>query len=211
MGPRPSTGTADQSGVLLGVMGSMLVEVSQTIGEAKPGPSSVVYAPPAYESHTTREVGGRSVPTGQRIVIKVVLDHDTVRLTRQMSETYVIPRKGGQAEATVTDAATVSVSMAVCPDPTGVVRGLVTTQSTTDFAAVDGPSYHSEFNGADQLRAQVGDQAQVIAAGQALSARRRATGRRPAFGSQPAVDTDATLGVTATHAIEPARSSTARL
>ncbi len=195
----PQRGTSDQGGTLLGILGSMAVEAPQFIREVRPGPGAGVVAPVPYEQTQTRNVGGRDVQTQLRVATRQEIDHSTVALSRDVSETYAIPGPDGQLQATVTDAAVVRVRIEVCPDANGVVRGVVETESDTKFSATDGPGYHATFHGSDQFQVQVDDQANAGVTQHTEDATRRATGQRPAFGSEPAADTDATLQITTSH------------
>jgi hypothetical protein len=195
--------TADQGGALLSVLGSMAVEAGSFIRDVRPGPGSAVIEPPPYERRTTREVGGRQVPTEQRAVIRQSLDGSTVELTREMSETYAIPDAAGNLLASVTDGATVRLRIDVCPDEAGMIAGTVATTADTRFSASDGPGYHATFEGGDEFTVQVDDQAQPSVTQHTEHGSRRATGQRPAFGSEPAADTDATLRLESSHTSGP--------
>jgi hypothetical protein len=191
--------TFDQGGALLGILGSMVVEAGSYLEGVRPGPGSAVLAPPPYKKSGIQTVRGREVATQQTVTIQQAIDQSTASLGRQMSETYAVPGKDGQLQATVQDSATVQVRIDVCPDAQGVVRGHIETQAETRFTYVNGPEYHAVWTGSDDIAAQVNDQAEVGAAQHSLTAHRRATGRRPAFGTEPAANTDVTLTLQGTH------------
>ena len=117
--------------------------------------------------------------SGSAAPVRQALDHSTVSLSREMSETYAIPGPDGQLKATVEDSATVRVRIDVCPNEQGVVKGRIDTLSETTFTGISGPDYHALYLGSDDLSVQVTDTAQVGPVQHTQEARRQATGRGP--------------------------------